>query len=224
LAKTGAERTFDAMILVGQYDSPYVRRVAISLHLLGLPFTRNTISGFANAEAMRRINPLGRIPSLILDDGEVVIDSAAILDHLDQLVGPERALLPLSGRERRQALRIVALATGVVDKAGAIVYERTLRPAEKIHTPWIERCRTQLDSGLAALEASTGAGWYLRDRPMQPDITVACALGYLRDRLPEAFSGGAYPRLEAFAAFFARLEAFHATEPAPDETMPASTI
>ena len=85
------------MILVGQYDSPYVRRVAISLKLAGLQFTRNTASVFADAEEMRRINPLGRIPSLVLDDGEVLIDSAAILDYIDELIGPERALLPARG-------------------------------------------------------------------------------------------------------------------------------
>jgi glutathione S-transferase len=209
------------MILVGQYDSPYVRRVAIALHLLGLPFERNTLSGFADAETMRTINPLGRIPSLILDDGEVVIDSAAILDHLDSRVAPERRLLPPAGRERRTALRVVALATGCVDKAGAVVYERALRPPEKVHQPWIQRCRTQLDSGLGALEAATGDGWYAGDRPLQPDITVACMLGYLPDRLPEAFPAGAYPHLRAFAARFAELPAFAATLPAVDETMPA---
>jgi glutathione S-transferase len=212
------------MILVGQYDSPYTRRVAIALHLLEIPFERNTMSGFADAEAMRRINPLGRIPSLILDDGEVVIDSAAILDCIDQQVGAERALLPASGRERRQALRVVALASGVVDKAGAIVYEQTLRPAEKVHAPWLERCRIQVDSGLAALEAATGASWYVADRPMQPDITVACMLDYLRHRLPEALAGAAYPRLAAFAEHFARLPAFAATAPAPDEAMPARPL
>lgn len=212
------------MILVGQYDSPYTRRVAISLELLGMPFARNRMSGFADAEQMRRINPLGRIPSLILDDGEVVIDSAAILDHLDEVAGPERRLLPPSGRERRQALRIVALATGIIDKAGAIVYERTLRPPEKIHLPWIERCRVQVDSGLQALESATGAGFYLRDRPMQPDITTACMLGYLRLRLPEALAARRYPKLERFAAACAALPAFRATEPASDESMPAQPL
>jgi glutathione S-transferase len=212
------------MILVGQYDSPYVRRVAVSLHVLGLPFTRNPISGFADAEAMRRINPLGRIPSLVLDDGEVVIDSAAILDCMDELVGPARALLPPSGSERRRALRIIALATGTIDKAGAIVYERVLRPPEKIHEPWIARCRTQVDSGLAALEAATGAGWYLGDRPMQPDITVACALAYVHDRLPGALGADLHPRLVALVAAFAGLEAFRATEPAPDETAPGRPL
>jgi glutathione S-transferase len=100
------------MILVGQYDSPYVRRVAISLHALGLDFERNTMSVFADADAMRRINPLGRVPSLVLDGGETLLDSAAILDHLDETVGPARALLPPAGAERRRALQIIALATG----------------------------------------------------------------------------------------------------------------
>jgi len=209
------------MILVGQFDSPFTRRVAVSLHLLGLPFERNTLSGFADAEKMRQINPLGRIPSLILDDGEVIIDSAAILDHIDQLVGPERALLPPSGAPRRHALKIVALASGIVEKAGAIVYERSLRPPEKRHQPWLDRCRTQVDSGLAALEAATGDGWYVADRPMQPDITVACMHDYLRSRLPEA---GEPPKLAAFAKRFVGLPAFELTRPAPDEAMPQAPL
>ena len=91
------------MQLVGHYDSPFVRRVAISLTLLALPFTRNTMSVFADAAEMQRINPIVRIPSLVLDDGEVLIDSAAILDHIDETVGPGRALLPPRGPERRRA-------------------------------------------------------------------------------------------------------------------------
>ena len=89
------------MILVGQYDSPYVRRVAVSLRVLGFAYEHDTRSVFADFDAMREVNPLGRIPSLVLDDGEVLIDSAAILDWLDQTVGPERALLPATGPARR---------------------------------------------------------------------------------------------------------------------------
>lgn len=212
------------MILVGQFDSPFTRRVAVSLHLLGVPFSRNTMSGFADAERMRKINPLGRIPSLILDDGEVLIDSAAILDHIDETVGPARALLPPSGAARRQALKIVALAAGVVEKAGAIVYERSLRPPEKLHQPWLDRCRTQVDSGLMALEAATGEGWYIAERPMQPDITVACMRHYLASRLPEALAEGTHPRLAAFSKRFARLPAFDLTAPATDEAMPQNPL
>jgi len=212
------------MILVGQYDSPYVRRVAIGLHLLELSFTRNTLSTFGDAEAMRRINPLGRIPSLVLDDGEVLIDSSAILDYLDELVGPARASVPPSGVGRRRALQITALASGTLDKTGAITYERTLRPAEKIHEPWIERCRTQVESGLAALEAITGDGWYLGDRVRTPDIMAACLFDYLLARLPEVIPAGTYPHLRGLHARCGELPAFRATEPSPDELMPGKPL
>src|SRR5580693_3927004 len=117
------------MILVGQYDSPFVRRVAVSLRVLGFAYQHDTRSVFADFEAMRRVNPLGRIPSLVLDDGETLIDSAAILDWLDQSVGPERALVPAAGAERRRVLRRIALATGAIDKVGAATYERLIRPS-----------------------------------------------------------------------------------------------
>jgi glutathione S-transferase len=216
------------MILVGQYDSPFVRRVAITLHLFELPFTRNPISVFGDAEAMRAINPLGRIPSLVLDDGEVLIDSAAILDYLDEQVGPARALLPAAGAPRRQALRIIALASGAIDKAGAIVYDRTLRPPEKQHAPWQERCAVQLATALAALEAAMpqggGTPWIGGDHPGQADITVGCALGYLLLRLPEALAAGRMPALERLAAACEELEAFRVTRPAADEAMPTQPI
>jgi glutathione S-transferase len=93
----------EGMILVGQYDSPYVRRVAVSLRLLGFGYEHDTRSVFADFDALRQVNPVGRIPSLVLDDGEVLIDSAAILDWLDRAVGPERALLPHDGPARRRA-------------------------------------------------------------------------------------------------------------------------
>lgn len=208
------------MKLIGQYDSPLVRRVAVSMHMLGIPFERDTRSVFADADAIRRISPLGRIPALVLDDGEVLIETGAILDHLDESVGPERALLPLGGLERRRALQLIALSTGVLDKVAAIVYERNLRPPEKQFEPWLERCRLQVESGLAALEAATGDGWYLGDRPRQPDIAVACVLGYLPLRAPALFPPGRTPRLERLLAAAEELPAFRATRPAIDEGMP----
>lgn len=217
------------MILVGQYDSPFVRRVAMSMLLLGLPFKRNRISVFGDAEAMRRINPLGRIPSLILDDHEVLIDSGAILDYLDEIVGPERALLPARGADRRRALRLAALGSGVIEKAGAIVYERTLRAPEKRLQIWIDRCRTQLDSGLAAIEAVLassrgGHRFYLGDRPMQPDITIACMLEYLGRSLPEALNATRHPNLDRHLDSFKGIEAFEQTRPSAEEIMPGRPI
>jgi glutathione S-transferase len=118
----------NSMILVGQYDSPFVRRVGVTLHLYGMPFTRNAISVFTDAGEMALINPLVRIPSLILDSGETLIDSAAILDTLDEMVGPSRALTPASGAARRRVLKATAMAAGAMDKAGAWVYERHFHP------------------------------------------------------------------------------------------------
>jgi len=159
-----------------------------------MQFKRDTRSVFADADEMRRVNPLGRIPSLVLDDGEVLIDSAAILDYIDETLGPERSLLPARGASRRNALRIVALATGAIDKAGAVAYERMLRPKETIYMPWIERCLTQLASSLAALDRLPLTPWYLGARPMQPDITVGAMLGYLELRVTDAFPRAAIER------------------------------
>ena len=212
------------MILLGQYDSPFVRRVAASLHLLGIAFERDTRSVFADAAAVRRINPLGRIPALVLDDGEVLIDSGAMLDHIDERVGPALALLPGAGAARRRALRLVALGSGAVDKAGAIAYERMLRPPELVFQPWIERCAEQLATALQALEAQVAdkpAAWLLGERLMQPDIMVGAMLGYLNLRVPDAFPAGRYPALERFTRQCEAQPCFQATRPALDEAMPA---
>ncbi len=141
-----------SVILVGQYDSPYTRRVAISLMVLGIPYEHDTRSVFGDFDSMRKTNPLGRIPSMILDDGEVLIDSAAILDWIDETAGPERALLPHSGSARRDALRRIALANGAADKlGGGVNYERLIRPVRYRWPEWIERCTTQGQGALAAL-------------------------------------------------------------------------
>jgi glutathione S-transferase len=210
------------MLLLGQFDSPPTRRVAVSMHMLGIAFDRDTRSVFADADAVRRVNPLGRIPALVLDDGEVLIESGAILDHLDERVGPERALLPARGADRRKALKLIGLAMGTLEKVASMVYERTLRPADKVFEPWLDRCRAQAEGGLAALEAATAAGWYLGATARQPDITVACVLAYLPLRAPELFPPGRHPRLARLLAAAEALPAFRQTRPAPDEVMPSA--
>jgi glutathione S-transferase len=194
------------MMLIGHYDSPYVRRAAAAMTALGIAFSRNPLSVFSDAEALRQFNPLGRVPALVLDDGEVVIDSGAILDEIDQLVGPPRALVPPSGPRRRRALRLMALATGINDKAVALASERLLRPAQTRHQPWIDRLRTQLNSALLALEAETPeAGWLLGDgQPSSADYTVACMLAYVRLRAPDV---GVLPPIPRLAAHSRRTEA-----------------
>src|SRR5688500_18665845 len=149
---SGSRKAAVVMILVGQYDSPFVRRVAITLHLYGMRFRRNAFSVFGDAKEMAKINPIVRIPSLILDDGGVLIDSGAIIDYLDGLAGPERALTPASGAERQMVLQVMAHATGAIDKLGTIVYERTFHPPEHVAQDWIARCRSQLEGALSVLE------------------------------------------------------------------------
>jgi glutathione S-transferase len=204
------------MILVGQYDSPYVRRVAVTLGLLGFAFEHDARSVFADFDSMRMTNPLGRIPSLILADGTTLIDSAAILDWLDQAVGPERALLP-SGSLRQQALQRIALATGTIDKVGAAAYERQIRPATYRWPDWIERCRTQAAGGIAALAAQA---WSTEARLCQAWITTACMIRYVRMADPELLPPGRYPALDAVSRRCEGLPAFQATYPA-DYVLPS---
>jgi glutathione S-transferase len=204
------------MLLIGHYDSPFVRRVGISLHLLGLPFERRPLSVFSNAEALRAYNPVGRVPALVLDGGEVLIDSAAILDHLDEVAGPDQALMPASGKARREALQRVVLATGINDKAIAITYERRNR-GEAADPGWIARCRGQQDAALAALEARFAADPPAGSRLLQPEISVATALGYLRLRQPETLPPGRYPALEVLSARSEAHPAFQACLPTPQE-------
>src|SRR5262249_9529718 len=154
-------------------------------------YERRLLSVFRHAEDMRRYNPLGRVPALVLDDGETLIDSSAILDHLDQIAGPDRALLPPSGAARRHALRAIALATGCNDKAMAVAYERR-RPSDLTDESWIARSRIQLETGLAALDEAIA--WPQSGKLSQVEITTATMLGYVRLRIPEALSGERYQR------------------------------
>ena len=115
------------MFLIGQYDSPFVRRVAIALRLYGLPFEHRPWSTFGDADKIAPYNPLRRVPTLVLEGGEALIESTAILDYLDELVGPDKAMIPAKGPERRHQLRICALASGLGDKSVSLVYESVLR-------------------------------------------------------------------------------------------------
>ncbi len=199
------------MILVGQYNSPFVRRVAVSLRVLGFAYEHDTRSVFADFDAMRRVNPLGRIPSLVLDDGETLIDSAAILDALDQSVGPARALVPPSGSARRDVLRRIALATGAIDKVGAATYERLIRPSACRWPEWIARCLTQATGALAALAAES---WPVAGRLDQAQITTSCMIRYVRMVDAGLIPPGRYPALDALSARCEARPEFAATCPA----------
>jgi glutathione S-transferase len=200
------------MLLIGMFDSPFVRRVAVSLKLLEIPFEHANWSVGADHARIREYSPLGRVPALVLDDREVLTDSAAILDQLDSTVGPERALVPPAGVARRRVLQIVALALGAAEKGRESVYERVFRPAEKRHEPWVERCRSQMHGGLGEIERAcegSAAPWLGGERLTQADVTLTCAWTFLAES--NALEGSSYPAVAAHAAHCEALPAFLAT-------------
>ena len=193
------------MILIGQYDSPFVRRVAIALALYELPFEHKPWSTFGDMQKVQAYNPLVRVPTLVLDDGIALTDSHAILDYLDDLVGPQRALFPATGTARRDALRVAALATGMGDKAVSLFYERRLH--DQVSDLWVERCRAQVRGAARALELDrsqrTGSYWFGEDIG-HADIAVAAVCRFIGEAHPGLVAPSAFP---ALAAHSARLEA-----------------
>ena len=188
------------MILIGQYDSPFVRRVGIAMRLYGIPFEHRPWSTFGDGEKVASFNPLRRVPTLVLDDGEVLIESGAILDYLDETVGPERALIPDRGDARRKALKIVALGTGLGDKAVSLFYERALH--RETSETWTNRCRMQIGAALKALEADRGArasAYWFGDAMGHADIAVACALRFVSEAHPGVIDAAQNPALAAHA-------------------------
>ena len=191
------------MILIGMFDSPFVRRVAVSMNLLKLPFEHRNWSVGKDFELIRQFNPLGRVPALVQSDGETLIESSAILDFLDEVAGPERALLPRSGDLRRDALRVIAVAIGGAEKGVTQVYETAFRPPEKRYRPWVERCHTQTHAALAELDRLCqvrGDKWLVGNRISQADITATCAYTFLSEALGFNREALAYPALAAVAA------------------------
>jgi glutathione S-transferase len=197
------------MILIGQYDSSFVRRVAIALRLYGLPFEHRPWSSFGDADKIAPYNPLRRVPTLVLDGGEALIESTAILDYLDELVGSDKALIAADGPERRHALKVCALAMGLGDKAVSLLYERVLRKdASKL---WVERCEAQISGVLEVLEkerAAIATPYWFGTRIGHADIAVACVVRFTGEAHPALFSGARYPALAAHAARCEALPAF----------------
>lgn len=188
------------MVLIGMFDSPFVRRVAISMCLLGVKFEHYNWSVGKDQAKIRKYNPLGRVPVLLLDDGEALTESAAILDYLDGSVGPLHALLPDTGLPRRNALQCMALAIGAAEKGRDALYE-TLRPADKFFPIWLERLTVQMHAGLAELDkmycAIPEGTWLLGTQLSQADITTVCVCTFLEDAVGVNFQE-LYPSLKRF--------------------------
>ncbi len=203
------------MILIGQYDSPFVRRVGIALTLYGLAFEQWPWSSFGDAEKIRAYNPLTRVPTLVLDEGTVLVESHAMLDYLDGLMPAERRLFPVGEPARHRALRVAGLGTGLADKAVALFYEKRLH--QQTSAAWVERCRTQIDAVLAVLErerAARDSDYWFGAALGHADIAVACALRFVGDAHGDVVRLAGYPALVAMAARCEALPAFRAVQQA----------
>lgn len=215
------------MRLVGQFDSPFVRRVGIALTWYGIPFTQLPLSVFGDADALGAINPLRRVPALIMDDGVVLTETFVCLDAVDQLAVDrhganwDRLLVPASGSQRRAVLRRSALASGATDKVVSLVYEEKIR--EQRSNRWTQRCSLQVQETLRLLEDETAVE---ARRLNHADIAVTCLLTFMGEAQPGLLSLVEIPKLRQlqtecerrpeFAAVFAPFNV--ATSPAAPGT------
>jgi glutathione S-transferase len=216
-------------ILIGQLDSPYVRRVAVSAALLGIEFEQCPWSVGVDQARLREVNPLGRVPAWIEASGDpALIESQQIVDRLDDLAPIGCALLPDDPRGRLRTREWLGLLTGVLDKGIAVVIERIFQPKELHGSPWTQRCRDQLASGLAEVERRCQAvrddQWLAYSRITQADVAFASFFTYLRDALPLDLTP--YPhtaarlaKIEALPAFRDNYKPFDA--PVPTAVVPA---
>ena len=201
------------MQLIGVNRSPFTRRVAITLHIYGIAFEQRSLSGFGDREEVRAANPLGRIPALVLDDGETLVDSGAIIDHLDEVYGRQRALTPIAGSDRRAVLKVSAIMMGACDKGLQAAYERNHHPPEKLHQPWIDDCMAQVTNALTVVDEmiQPGAPYLLLGRITQAD--VAAFVGERLARKIGIDTETRMPRLRHLTKQLAAAPAFALTEP-----------
>ena len=198
------------MILIGLYDSPFTRRVAIALALRGIPFDHRAWSVGADFDRIREYSPLGRVPVLVLDDGEVLVESSSILDWIEHET-PGAPLLPAAGRERRDALRLIGLASGAADRAVAMVLERIFHSAEARSQALLDRSLKQIEGTYDALDAACAARrgqWLVGDAMSLADITVACYVTHGKDATPVDLAR--WPALAAHVARCESLDVFRA--------------
>jgi glutathione S-transferase len=190
------------MILIGMRDSPFVRRVAISMKLMGLPYEHQLVSVFRHMDRFRAINPVIKAPTLVCDDGTVLMDSTLILDYLEHCVAAGNMLMPPGGEPRKSALRLIGVAMAANEKNVAMVYEKDQRPADKRHQPWLERAIEQVHAACAILErAVEGANpWLGGDRPNAADVAVAVAWRFCQYYNAKEIDAARYPALVAYSA------------------------
>lgn len=184
------------MRLIGMLDSPYVRRVAISLEILGVSFQHKAVSVFSTFKQCRSINPVVKAPTLVCDDREVLMDSSLILQFVEATAARGRSLWSAQPAELQHQFRAVSLALAACDKSVQIVYERSLRPKEAQYEPWLARVTGQLLAAYAGLEREVQARPPTFAAPdNQAAIAAAVAWQFTQPMLASVVSAANHPGL-----------------------------
>ncbi len=188
------------MKLVGMMGSPFVRRLAISMRMMGLDYEYQPLSIFRNYDELRAINPLVKVPTLIFDNGEMLVDSSLILDFLESISPAEKRLMPQEAGPRLNALRTIGIALIVMEKTVQLIYETLQRPENLQHTPWVERLQQQLEGACMLLEGRLLEQGRTPQPLNQADLTTAVAWRFVQNIFPERVDANDYPSLAAFSA------------------------
>ena len=180
-------------------DSPYVRRAAISLRLLGIPFEHRSLSVFRNFDEFQQTNPLVKAPTLVLDDGTLLTESGLIIDWAE-CTSSKPALMPSDAAQRLRATRLTGIALAASEKSVQIVYEHK-REEDKRDQGWLRRVQGQLHSAYDLLERELDGkdGWLFGDTPTQADISIAVAWGFTQIVAADVIDAKAYPNLVRFS-------------------------
>ena len=200
------------MQLIGMLDSPYVRRVAVTAQFLGVPYEHNPMSIFRQYDEMRAINPMVKVPMLVCDDGNKLVESSIIIDYLETISDSGVQLMPTDPRQYVAALRHTGVALVAMEKTVSLFYERSQRPPEKQHEPWKKRLEQQLVSALQLMEAAVSGGsrWIAGDNISQADISVAIAWRFAEIKTQKQFDLSPYPGMVEFSARAEALPQFQA--------------
>ena len=200
------------MKLIGMLDSPYVRRVAVSLQLLGIRFEHQSLSVFRTYDQFRQINPVVKAPTLVDEDGNVLMDSTLILQYAEAIARPSARRTPTMPTELMRSLRLLGLALAACDKAVQIVYEHNVRPAEKLHQPWLERVTQQMRAALDVLESEQQKEPLPATSQEMPPAGVMMAVTwhFIQQMLPEVAPAASYPALAEYSRLAEALPEFKA--------------
>lgn len=201
------------MKLMGTYFSPFARRVGAALIALDIPFDHDPLHGYEEGDRARELNPVGKVPMLVLEDGETLIDSAAILDYINELVGPERSLIPHSGPERRAMLKLIAISTTLYEQGSAHYFENQ-RSKDCIQPDLLKRYCLQITGGLRALDGVSGADGLIRQTTLNlATLSAVIAFEYIQGLKPVQDPVAIAPNLARLASELHAEQAFQLTRP-----------